>query len=147
MEQKGDRGVVRAGEHRLGNGPLEAGEREGSQLAPTIGGRTRVAPVGAKTASPGKGAGGGELRIGCAIVQCRQGSRGIRRADPLGREPGGDSAQRAAARHPAPRPAGGVGGVVQEPGRPEPQDEGVDEGPGRAHRIVIAPDAPPYPAL
>ncbi len=94
--------------------PLEAGAGEGGKLAPAIGGITRAAPERAEMAAPGKGGGGGEIRIGGALAQCRQSRRGIRRADPLGREPGRDRAQRAAARQPAPRPAGGIGGVVDE---------------------------------
>ncbi len=68
-------------------------------------------------------------------------------ADPLGREPGRDAAQRAAARHPALRPAGSVGGIIEQPARAIARDELLDQVAGHAHRFVIAPETPLYPAL
>ena len=98
-------------------------------------------------APAGKGAGGGEFRIARAIAERRHGRRGIRRADPLGGEPGGDAAQRAATREPALRPDGGIGGIVEEPACAIPCDERIDQRSGRAHGLVIAPETPAHPAL
>src|SRR5262249_5690753 len=70
----------------------------------------------AETPPAGESGGGGKLR-GRRLVGQRSHCRGgIGGPDSLCREPGRDPAQRAPPRHPAPRPARSIGGIVDKPG-------------------------------
>ena len=96
----------------LGDAAVEAGAGEGAEFANRV---SRVAPIGPEPAAPGKGAGGGEVRVADIVAQSAQRVGGYRRRHPLGRESGPYPVQWLAAAMQRLGPRRGIGSVVEQP--------------------------------
>lgn len=93
------------------NPPAEPGTSKSSQLTRPFDGE---ASIGAKPATAGKGAGGGEVGIGRICAQCREGFGGERAGNSFGCQSRAYLGQRLTATMERLSPACGIGRVVEQ---------------------------------